>query len=727
MTGGSRVVFRGDGEVIQGGAFGGTYLTGAGGVPVLPARVQTKTITIPADEDAPKINSVVATQVQYGSTVNVRNPSTEANVDSPRAVRGDVNIVVNVTDLHKPGVGLAGPPTVTFYPEAGGNSVNAKTNTVSSEDGNFSYTLPITKDTANGRWNFQVTATDRLGKVTQTAYNPGATPPTSDNYIIVNNRQVDGIVQLEGYRGTTGRQVTFTAGNGTSVQRTWNVNVTTGDPKFLAQGEFQDLVAFAKELAQPTTAVETSAYLRYGTVGNLENLIIRILDTPDNFAAYMRDLLFGYFVGNLPDPGITEFHTQVALRLKAPQRSIDSYIRGRLPLETINLLNAYPVNITNVTLLQFQNLNNALLVDFNNIVMGPNIWDPLRFASVQPPVRTEGNDVDKILDRIEDNNPDNNPSAREIQELNRMLLAGAYLPYRYGGLSPETAQRMVQYQGGGDSRLVGLLLFDLDILSQPVSEDLWEAESLYTEERFLGVPLRPATSSLVVKLINEGLSNSDLVRLNRLLLEDGLAFSLNSLNYRSGALRPETVAALNAFLAAQTQANKNALEPLLVTDLEAVRTSGVITRQQFEAAYPAQITRAGTRGTYVLINVPSGVTKVAAKTAWNLRVKRDWTQAATDDAFRGVAYFVTGANVKDPGTNTNDPIRNYFLEAGDIFADGTSANRVDLGDFGLLQVNYGTVFPAADVDGSGVVDSPDYSLQRRNFNAQGDSDVNATP
>jgi hypothetical protein len=215
-------------------------------------------------------------------------------------------------------------------------------------------------------------------------------------------------------------------------------------------------------------------------------------------------VLFGYFVADAPDVGT--FHTNVALRLKLPQRSVDSYIRGRLPLDTINLLNAYPVQFTNVTAAQLLELNNALLIDFNNIVLGVLIWDPLRFSSVQPPIRPEGGELDVILDRIEaalaDDDPKTNPNPKDIQAANRLLLEGSYLGYQRdnypplyvaGGLSPEAAQRMIQYTGGGDSTLVGLLLLDFDTLAQPSSQALWLEEgwtaqtlSLYTESRFLG-------------------------------------------------------------------------------------------------------------------------------------------------------------------------------------------------------------------------------------------------
>jgi hypothetical protein len=687
--------------------------------------VPSKDIGIPDDTTKPKINSIAATQVQYGATVNVKNPALD-NANSPRAVRGDVTIVVNVTDL--PGVGLKGPPTVTFKDPSSGPDVVAKANTTGGNDGDYNYTLKVDKNTANGRWNFQVVAEDNRGNKTETTL--------TDNYIIVNKNEVQGIVQLDAFRGTS-RPVTFTAGDGATIQRTWPLTVGTGDPKFLAKGEFTDLPAFAKELVQPTTAVETSAFLRYGTVGNLENVIIRILEGTDNFSGYMRDVLLGYFVANAPDVGT--FHTNVALRLKAPQRSVDSYIRGRLPLDTINLLNAYPARFTNVTAGQLLELNNALLVDFNNIVLGVLIWDPLRFSSVQPPIRPEGGELDVILDRIEaalsDDDPKTNPAPKDIQAANRLLLEGTYLGYAAdgypplyvaGGLSAETAQRMVQYTGGGDSTLVGLLLLDLDTLAQSDSQGLWAEEgwmaetlSLYTESRFLGVPLRSATSQLANKSLTQDLTEAELVQLNRWLLEDGLAFSLTSRNYLAGALKPATTFALDTFLATPNQANQATLEPLLVADLEAVRAAGIITRPQFESAYPAMITRASTRGSYLLINVPDGVTKIAARTAWNLRVRLPWTQGG--DAAQGAANFVTGSNVK----NSANTVVNYYLEGGDIFVEGASANRVDLGDFGLLQANFGTVFPAADIDGSGVVETRDYTLLRLNFNQVGDPDVNA--
>jgi hypothetical protein len=142
---------------------------------------------------------------------------------------------------------------------------------------------------------------------------------------------------------------------------------------------------------------------------------------------------FGYFIANVNvtdtyPPNPRNFHTNVVLALKSPVVSVDAYIRGRLSPNTIALLAAYPASETNVTSAQLAAMETALLDDFNEIVLGPSIWDPLRFASVTPPVRvtddgvdpvTPAERVDQILKHIkellEDNKPETNPSEAEIQ------------------------------------------------------------------------------------------------------------------------------------------------------------------------------------------------------------------------------------------------------------------------------------------------------------------------
>jgi hypothetical protein len=313
---------------------------------------------------------------------------------------------------------------------------------------------------------------------------------------------------------------------------------------------------------------------------------------------------------------------------------------------------------------------------------------------------------------MEDTNPDNNPTAQEIQRLNRLLLQGAYLPYNYGVLNPATAQGMANYAGGSDPVLTGLLLLDFDALTSPANKAWWIEDgvqplSLYTEHRFLGIPLRPDTSKAVLAL-TASTPPDQVIQLNRWLLEDASAASLGVLNFNAGALSAATAIGLNTYLATQNAANQAAVEPLLVADLNKVLTSGVYSRTSLEASYGALLTSYKTRGAYLLIDVPSETTWVAAKTAWNLRKRL----ARSGDVPQLSANFVNGEKV--PGNE------NKQLLAGDINGD----NAINLGDFSIFQPKYLTTDPIADLNGDGVVNIFDYSLLQVNFNATGDPAVN---
>jgi len=703
-TGTSRVIFRGDAESFTGGVSGGTVFTISGGTLVRPARVQTKDIKIPTDETAPEIKSIAVTQSQYGVPVNVKNgPGTDPV--SYRAVRGTVVIVVNAKDL--PGVGLAGAPTVVLTPPSGA-AVTLESKTSGSNDGDFRYEWGITGDTVNGRWNALVTASDRL------------TPARTDQdsfYITVNTRQVTGVVQLDTFRGTS-RSVTFTAGNGTGDNplKTWQQTVATTDTKFLDAGEYTDLPALTTEFLSPSSP--TSTYLRYGTVANLASLVNRVLFGADNFAAYTRDLWFGYFVASAPSSGYAPdprtFHGNVALALKSPTRSVDAYVQGRLSQGTLNLLAAYPTDPTKVTADQLAALETSLLNDFNTIVLGPNIWDRVRFhpSSVTPPV-LNNSEIAGYVARIEDTNPDNNLSAQEVMRLNRLLLNGAYLPYKYGQLNPVTAHGMLVYAGGADSTLSYNIMRDLDTLSYTSS--MWQdgvtpdEVSLYTETRFLGIPLRKATSEAVLAILGGTVPTAaQAIQLNRALLEDAFAASVGALNFSSGPIAADTLIALQTFNGDKSSANKATLEPLLKRDFNRVLDSGVLMRAELEAAYPTQIAKYTWRGTYTLIDVPEETTMVAAKTDWNLR-----TKLGVGASSGWVAQFVNGGKVDT----------NKYLKAGDINGD----NTVNLSDFTIFQPRYLSADPVADLNGDGVVNIFDNSLLQVNFNTSGDSAVNKTP
>ena len=353
------------------------------------------------------------------------------------------------------------------------------------------------------------------------------------------------------------------------------------------------------------------------------------------------------------------------------------------------------------------------MYDFNTIVNGPNIYDPLRFASV-----SLDNDYTGLLPI----DPQHPPTGATLAKLNRYLLNDAYNEYQYGMLGAATALGLANYSGGDDSGLTAQLLGDLDLLSRdPV---LWNTPphnySLYSEQRFLGIAFRSGTQTLILQLLaTPPLSATDTVLLNRMLLEDGLAIS-GVLNYSSGLVAPATVAALQAFAQTPSGPNRAALEPLLVDDLNKVLDSGAYTRSALESAFP-QITRSKTRAAYTLIDVPASTTLVSAKTAWNLRV----TLAPVGSLPDAMANFVNGGN-HPAGTWVFDPANDNYLRGGDITGD----NRVSLSDYNILVANWLTTNAVADINGDGKVNIRDFNLFQSTFNGanqQGDSDVNVAP
>src|SRR6185503_10295798 len=119
-------------------------------------------------------------------------------------------------------------------------------------------------------------------------------------------------------------------------------------------------------------------------------------------------------------------------------RSIDAYIIGRLAPGTIVALGAYQNSRTpaNAAI-----LTRALLNDFNNIVLGSNIYDPVRFAGVCVSHPTSG--------------PDTIAVNRGLLEDAYVLTCAPYAPnYLPGQLRAQTAQRLSQYAGGADPVLL---------------------------------------------------------------------------------------------------------------------------------------------------------------------------------------------------------------------------------------------------------------------------------
>lgn len=689
----TRVIFRGDNEVMEGGITGGTQLSGQNGSVILPARVPSGDIQIVKDDKGPVIDSLAATQVQYGTVQNVLNgPSNAGETYSTNTVRGTVNITVAVHDL--PGVGLKQQPTVTL--SGPGPNADAKCTNPGTSDGIFSYEWKVDGGTANGTWTATVNAVDNKGQA--------ATAKTFK--LGVNKNQVTGIVELSNFAGSS-RTVNFKAGDGSAIKKSWDLPLNFTTTTFQAAGAFRDLPALAQELLVPKTAVTMSTYLRYGTISDLPSLVSRLLYGTDGVAMYLRDILFGYV------DDVDSLNT-IATQLKSPARAIDAYIKGRLSASTLTALNNYVIDpahgLPNATMIA--NLETGLLNDWNEIALGASIYDPLRFQSVQPPVTTDPRIPAAWFPPYGEGHPA--PTGDDLIQFNRYLLSDAYLGYVIGALHAQTAHGLVAYTGGVDDTLTGYLLIDLDTLTQPGSAPLWVDPGhpnvgLYSEVRFLNIALRTDTANLV--LANPPVDSTDMVKLNRMLLEDGLATSPGAFTYQSGPISPATGFALANFVAAPNPANQAIVDPLLMGDLNKLLAAGTVTRSALESAYPTQITKYKTLATYTLINVPDGTTLVSAKTAWNVR--QTLPVAVAPD---GVANFVNGENVA--------PVNDNYLKPGDVTGD----NTVNLSDYSVLQQTYlSTTDLRADVNGDGAVNILDYTFIKNNFSVKGDNGVDGKP
>ncbi len=731
FTGKSRVTFRHDNATIAGGIPGGTRLSAITGALVLPARVQTRDILINVDDQPPVFNSIAVTQDQYGINRNVKNYNKD-DASTFIAVRtgdaaGTVKTAINVSDA---GVGLSGAPTLKFTGPGGAIvDVAVDKNNPGGADGVYNYNWEIKSDTPNGEWVSTIKATDMTGR-----------EKTADTIkVMVNKNIVQGIVELDTFLGSV-RDVAFKSGNGTAVLGAgWTRPVQTTTTEFLPSGEFRNLPGLKTELLKSSdTMSDMTAYLRYGTIGNVSTLLNKINQGTDGLATYLREMWFGFFGApngkRIPAEDLAAFNQEVdVLQMDNvpptlapfPPRHIDAYVRGRLTAETRTMLDAYPDDPKLQTPSMIAELESALLDEFNEIVLGGNIYDPVRFSTVQPSVL----DNDEIVALLWEHRPgaDPAPTPEETQRLNRLLLNAAYPSYFYGNLSPVTAKEIGA--GVDTASLRRHLGSELYALTLPQNSDWWaEATvpqlSLYTQQRFLGVSFRSATTGMLVRLATEGLNADDTASLNRLLLEDGLAFGLNSLNYMSGPIQPATVTALNYFNANPGINEKMVLDERLMIDFNNVLKSGSRTRSDLEFAYSGMISRYNTRGKFTLINVPDNTSRISAKTTWNLRETLVLDVTVTGDNPTALAYFVNGENVLRPEGVKFDDAHDHYLRGGDLLPNAN--NAVDLTDLSVFQGYFRTNDPRGDITGEGLSNSTDYSVLRNRIGDVGDPDVNGS-
>jgi hypothetical protein len=411
--------------------------------------------------------------------------------------------------------------------------------------------------------------------------------------------------------------------------------------------------------------------------------------------------IYGLLYGTITDlPALANTLTNAA-------RSIDAYIIGRLSPATIVALAAYQNSRTpaNAAI-----LTRALLNDFNNIVLGPNIYDPIRFAGVVVTGPTSGPDTVAI---------------------NRGLLHDAYAPYVAGQLRAQTAQRLSQYAGGADPVLLAGILQDFDTFTRtpamwPPHNILPFEQGIYNQTVFLGVTLSPTTTTM----LQTTQVGDNLTLLNQLLLQD--AYPAGQGQYQRAPLTPATVAAptdtalvtdLNALInggvsiytparfAPFLGAIDPASEPAQLLALPNPTAAQLVreNRLLLELAYDAELSKS-VLATYRLVQVPAGVTQVSAKTAWNLRVR----QAATFTGGSATANFV------NDGVAGAFSATDLYLRGGDVTGD----NIVNLADYNVLRINFGLTGAGnpADISGDGRVNIVDYNLLKVNFGKTGDTE-----
>jgi hypothetical protein len=712
-TGKSRVVFRHDGDpkADNSGPLT-TDLVSLGNTQVLPARVMTDEITVIVDTDAPVITSIDAYQMQpYAGRVTVKNgtPGTQTEVVRTTSTgalgttdSGQVVITIGATDA---GVGLSGPPTLILK-QAGSPDQPIACTTPNATVGPFVYNWTVPGNLPNGTWTATIIATDTI--IPPNTYN-NATAFT----LVVNTAEVNGVVQLDSFAGTGNRTVTFKSGGttGLSMSNQWDLSLNFVSGPILSAGAYQNVANMAANVNNPQDSV--SIWLRNGTIRNLSTLVSELLNpgTGWGVSTYIYTNEFGS-ITSLPI---------LASQLSNPTRNIDVYVYGLLSPSTKTALAVYESNPSSYNA---SVLNRDLLYDFNSIVLGASIWDPVRFAGV-----------------VQSCNPTQKDNTVFV---NRCLLESAYLTYVAGNLNPQTAQQLSVYNPSvGNSALAANILADFATLA--VTPALWPPhtqpfdQGLYNQTMFLGIPL----SANTVALLQLFPSGNQLTLLNQSLLQDAFAGL-----YQKPPLTPSTLATAQAFDPANSS-SVLAFENAMMPDLNALINGGVsiydantfasftaaiaanpelmalllaqppVTGAQLvrenrlllETAYNVALSKS-VLSNFRLVQVPNPLTgqatptQISAKTQWNLRVTQPY--AAT-------LNFVTDGV---PGFSA---ATDFYLRGGDVTGD----NQVNLFDYNVLRQYWPPAFfnAQADINGDGQITFSDYSLMQSNWGKTGDPQV----
>jgi len=660
-------------------------------------------------------STMTATQDQpHGGTVNVKAGTGTGRTQVVRTggsgatASGPVVFKVPCSDA---GVGLSGPPEMRLK-QSGESDIIVPCTTPDLVSGNFLYEWIVPATIAQGTWSANVKATDRVGITTTVngAFN-----------LSVNTREVNGIVELQSFKGST-RMVTFKVGDSTgpntSSIRQWDQNLNFTSGLLLDAGAFQNRAAMATRIQQAGDSLST--YLAYGDIVDLPALSLRLANQQGGVSMWIHYLLYG---------NINPVST-LAGKLTAPTRAVDSYIISRLSNDTILQLGAYVSAAASAKPALAGALIEALLHDFSTIVVGGSIYDPVRFASVTLSSQTWA------LLWV------SNPTRAQLDALNRNLLQDAYSEYTAGQLDAGTAQRLAQYAGSNDPTLLSGLVKAFDTMT--ISPGMWPTatapfgQCLYNEGVFLGVQLSAPTIALLTA--SPFPTGNGLTLLNQRLLEDAYA----GLFVRA-PLSPATVQAARSF----NPASPAAFEAGMITDLNTLVGGGksIYTAARFapwagavdpnselgllllktnptpaelvrmnrlllELAYDTELSK-GVLAEYRLVQVLDTSNEVTAKTAWNLRARQvigfdSLLQATADFVSDGVAGW----------TNSKD----YFLRGGDVTGD----NAVTTADYNALRMLYGQTGSAGapvDMNGDGLVNILDYSVLQGSWAKTGDADA----
>ena len=748
-TGNSRVVFRQDGapKIDGSGPLTTDLIPFDNNLPaVLPARVMSSLITVTGGTNVPVIDAshITATQIQpHVGQINVvqaTNPVVRTSGGiSLTKTSGPVVISIPAWDL---GVGLSGPPTLILtngaYTASGIVCITPWVPGTMSNTFVYQWTVPA--NASNGLFYATVIASDTMTVPT----GPHSTTNVNAFKLRVNTVEVTGVVELESFMGTN-RSVTFKAGNfyakvgGAAITQSINLNFISGP--ILNAGAFQNQAALVAEINPPSLANPLCMWLRYGSITNLATLAGRLANPQptDGVSWYINNLLYGTFANM----------DVIADKLWSPVNPVDDYIIDQIesviptPPATMLLLAQYE-NATDKTP-YVAPLTAALLDNFNTIVRGPSIYDPVRFASII----LSSNSWWMLTNSV------------PTEALNRSLLADAY-PGNYlpGQLQPLTAALLSDYRYTGtlSNALGGLLLQEFDTLT--LDPDLWPTpqapydQGLYNQAIWLQVELSPTT----VAMLTNHPTGTALTLLNQYLLQDAYVGS-----YTRAPLTPATVAGAQAF---NWTNNQLQFVTNMTTDLNALINGGSCIPTNYFAPWmpfgsaelnqllalpsptPDQLVRmnrllletglntdpvthasvnamsTSVLATYRLVAIPWAPTKagaffVSAKTQWNLGASiRQAQKGIGFIGLSGVANFVNNGLPAWQGTLSGYPWFDYYLRGGDINND----NVINLQDYNILRSHY-TPLPydsVADVNGDGQDSRPDYNLMQGNWGQSGD-------